>query len=148
LEARVADVVDLDDELELLVEAAGGADDGHGSSSLRARSRQLGLEGPRVLADAEDDELGGLVRGEPTRAMSLPAKLTVGVLSVSETSPKNAMSGSRLRKAPLFICVSRNAVMVRRTWARRPSVLFLCRANWRPCLSERSMKLTPRRSAT
>ncbi len=90
----------------------------------------------------------GLFVASPTRAMSLPAKITVGVLSVSETSTKNALSGSRLRKAPLFICVSRNAVMVRRTWARRPSVLFLCRANWRPCLSERSMKLTPRRSAT
>ena len=35
-----------------------------GSSSSHARRSQLGLDGPRVLADAEDDELGGLVRGE------------------------------------------------------------------------------------
>jgi len=90
----------------------------------------------------------GLFVARPIRATSLPAKMTVGVLSVSETSMKNALSGSRLRKAPLFICVRRNAVMVRSTWARSPSVLFLCRANCRPCLSERSMKLTPRRSAT
>lgn len=45
LEAGVADVVDLDHELELLVEAAGVADDRHGRSSLRARRGELGLEG-------------------------------------------------------------------------------------------------------
>ena len=51
----------------------------------------------------------GLLVASPTRAMSLPAKTIVGVLSVSETSTKKALDGSRLRKAPLFICVSRNA---------------------------------------
>ena len=90
----------------------------------------------------------GLFVARPTLAMSLPAKTTVGVFSVSETSTKKALDGSRLRKAPLFIWVSRNAVMVRRTWARSPSVLFLCLANCSPCLRLRSMKMTPRRSAT
>ncbi|OQC18821.1 MAG: hypothetical protein BWX69_03211 [Planctomycetes bacterium ADurb.Bin069] len=74
--------------------------------------------------------------------------MTVGVLSCSLTSTKNAVLGVLLRKAPLFICASRKAVMVRRTCARSPSVLFLCRANWSPCFRLRSMKITPRRSAT
>ncbi len=44
---------------------------------------------------------------------ALAAALTVGVLSCSLTSTKNALAGSRERNAPLFICASRNAVMVR-----------------------------------
>jgi len=89
----------------------------------------------------------GLFVARPTRAMSWPAKMTVGVFSWSETSTKKAFAGSRERNAPLFICARRNAVMVRRTCARSPSVLFLCRANSRPCFRLRSMKMTPRRSA-
>jgi hypothetical protein len=41
----------------------------------------------------------GLFVARPTRAMSLPAKMTVGVLSCSETSTKNAFAGSRERNA-------------------------------------------------
>jgi|GEM_PF-1336594 hypothetical protein len=37
--------------------------------------------------------------------------------------------------------------MVQRTSARSPSVLFVCRANWSVCFKDRSMKMTPRRSA-
>ncbi len=38
--------------------------------------------------------------------------------------------------------------MVRITWARRPSSLFLCRAKRRPSFKLRRMKMTPRFSAT
>jgi len=70
--------------------------------------------------------------------MSLPAKMTLGVLSWSETSTKERLRRLARVEGPLFICVSRNAVMVRRTCARSPSVLFLCRANWSPSLPSRS----------
>src|SRR5690606_6041942 len=148
LEAGVADVVDLHDELELLVEAARVADDGHGlaphpcAAASSASSARVSWLMRRMMNSA------GLLVARPTRAMSLPAKMTVGVLSCSLTSTKNAVLGVLVRNAPLFICASRKAVMVRRTWARSPSVLFLCRANWSPCFRLRSMKMTPRRSAT
>jgi hypothetical protein len=148
LEASVADVVDLHDELELLVEAARVADDGHGLAPHHTAAAELGLEGARVLADAEDDELGRLVGGEAHASDELAGEDDGGRVELVGDVDEEGLAGVSLRNAPLFICARRNAVMVRRTCARSPSVLFLCRANSSPCLRLRSMKMTPRRSAT
>jgi len=45
----------------------------------------------------------GLFVARPTLAMSVPAKITDGVLSCSETSTKKAFLDSRERNAQLFV---------------------------------------------
>ena len=74
--------------------------------------------------------------------------MTEGGLSASPKSTKNAFFGFAEEKAAFLSWMSRNAVTVRESVARRLSVLFWCLAKRSPSLRDCSMKMTPRRSAT
>ena len=74
LEAGVADVVNLHHELELLVKAARVADGWHDFLPLRACGGELRLECPRVLRDAQHNELRGLVRRQAHAGDELAGK--------------------------------------------------------------------------
>src|SRR5207302_121637 len=130
LEARARDAVDLDDELELLVEGSGRSDDGHGVSSLPAgRSSELGLDGARVLREAQHDEFGRLRGGQADAADDLAGVDGAGRVDVPRRARVDRERVYALREHQVPLRLVEDLVGHEADNAEQPAVLDACRRN-------------------